>query len=224
MPRDNGRGSPADQHLISRNELLVETAKCTLALRDLGLRAGDRIVLNLPNIPAQRIWTEGAKSLDSVYTPVFGGFSEKALSDRIHDAGARIVITADGGYRNAQIVPFKSAYTDPALDNFVPVAAAHAVVAQRLSSNGTDATVAAVAAVVLAAIDDALAGEVSVLRGDVMPGAGRALADVSKRRARRIRRCRAAHGIRRSAGGHAPARGSRGRRPSHGAARSGLAS
>ena len=154
----------------------------------MGLRAGDRIVLNLPNIPAQRFWTEGAKSLDRIYTPVFGGFSETTLSDRIHDDGARIVIMADSGYRNAQIVPFKSAYTDPALDNFVPVAAAHAVVAQRLSSNGTDA---AVATAVLAAIDDALAGEVTVLCGDVMRGVGRALADVSKRRARRIRRCRA---------------------------------
>ena len=177
MSRDNGRGLPVDQHFISRNELLVETVKCALALRALGLRAGDRIALNLPNIPAQLFWTEGAKRLGIVYTPVFGGFSDKTLSDRIHDAGARIVITADGGYRNAQIVPFKSAYTDPALDNFVPVAAARAVVAQRLSSNGTDA---AVATAVLAAIDDALAGEVTVLRGDVMRGVGRALADLSR--------------------------------------------
>ena len=177
MSRDNGRGLPVDQHFISRNELLIETVKCALALRALGLRAGDRIALNLPNIPAQLFWTEGAKRLGIVYTPVFGGFSDKTLSDRIHDAGARIVITADGGYRNAQIVPFKSAYTDPALDNFVPVAAARAVVAQRLSSNGTDA---AVATAVLAAIDDALAGEVTVLRGDVMRGVGRALADLSR--------------------------------------------
>ena len=70
-------------------------------MRDLGLRAGDRIALNLPNIPAQLFWTEGAKRLGIVYTPVFGGFSDKTLSDRIHDASARIVITANGGYRNA---------------------------------------------------------------------------------------------------------------------------
>ena len=177
MSRDNGRGLPVDQHFISRKELLVETAKCALALRALGLVSGDRIALNLPNIPAQLFWTQAAKRLGIVYTPVFGGFSDKTLSDRIHDAGARIVITADGGYRNAQIVPFKSAYTDPALDNFVPVHAARAVVAQRLASTGSGA---AVATAVLAAIDEALTGEVTVLRGDVMRGVGRALAELSR--------------------------------------------
>ena len=74
---------------------------------------------------------EAAKRLGIVYTPVFGGFSDKTLSDRIHDAGARIVITADGGYRNAQIVPFKTAYTDPALDDYVPVATVRGAIAQR---------------------------------------------------------------------------------------------
>ena len=85
---------------------------------------GGRIALNLPNIPAQLFWTQAAKRLGVVSTPVFGGFSDKTLSDRIHDAGARVVITADGGWRNAQIVPFKAACTHPALDNFVPVATA----------------------------------------------------------------------------------------------------
>ncbi len=97
--------------------------------KPLGLKAGERIALNLPNIPAQLYWTEAAKRLGIVYTPVFGGFSDKTLSDRIHDAGARIVITADGGYRNAQIVPFKTAYTDPALDDYVPVATVRSAIA-----------------------------------------------------------------------------------------------
>jgi acrylyl-CoA reductase (NADPH)/3-hydroxypropionyl-CoA dehydratase/3-hydroxypropionyl-CoA synthetase len=48
-----------------------------------------------------------------VYTPVFGGFSAKTLSDRIHDAGAKLVITADGGYRNAEVVGYKGTYADP---------------------------------------------------------------------------------------------------------------
>ena len=177
MSRDNGRGLPVDQHFISRKLLLVETAKCALALRALGLRAGDRIALNLPNIPAQLYWTEAAKRLGIVYTPVFGGFSDKTLSDRIHDAGARIVITADGGYRNAQIVPFKSAYTDPALDNFVSVSAARAVVADSLARRGASA---ADATLVLAAIDEALDGEVTVVRGDVMRGVGHALRELSR--------------------------------------------
>jgi len=78
----------------------------------------------MPSIPAQIYWTEAAKRLGILYTPVFGGFSDKTLSDRIADAGARVIITADGSYRNAQLVPFKPKYTDPAIDNFVPVTTA----------------------------------------------------------------------------------------------------
>ena len=177
MSQDNGRGAPVDAHAISRKTLLLETAKCALALQALGLQAGDRIALNLPNIPAQLFWTEGAKRLGIVYTPVFGGFSDKTLSDRIHDAGARIVITADGGYRNAQIVPFKTAYTDPALDDYVPVATVHATIAQRLASldlPNTDVQQ------ILATLQDTLAGEVTVQRSDAMRGVGRALRELGR--------------------------------------------
>ena len=177
MSQDNGRGAPVDAHAISRKTLLLETAKCALALQALGLKAGDRIALNLPNIPAQVYWTEGAKRLGIVYTAVFGGFSDKTLSDRIHDAGARIVITADGGYRNAQIVPFKTAYTDPALDDYVPVATVRQAIAQRLPTMGL---AEADTHQVLAIVDDTLAGEVTVQRSDAMRGVGRALRELGR--------------------------------------------
>jgi acrylyl-CoA reductase (NADPH)/3-hydroxypropionyl-CoA dehydratase/3-hydroxypropionyl-CoA synthetase len=177
MSQDGGRGAPVDAHVITRKSLLLETAKCALALQALGLQAGDRIALNLPNIPAQLFWTEAAKRLGIVYTPVFGGFSDKTLSDRIHDAGARVVITADGGYRNAQIVPFKTAYTDPALDNYVPVATVMAAIAQRLAELGLND---ADAQQVLATVQDTLAGEVTVVRSDAMRGVGRALRELGR--------------------------------------------
>jgi acrylyl-CoA reductase (NADPH)/3-hydroxypropionyl-CoA dehydratase/3-hydroxypropionyl-CoA synthetase len=177
MSQDGGRGAPVDAHVITRKALLLETAKCALALRTLGLKAGDRIALNLPNIPAQLFWTEAAKRQGIVYTPVFGGFSDKTLSDRIHDAGARIVITADGGYRNAQIVPFKTAYTDPALDDYVPVATVRGAIAQRLGTLGLDG---ADAEQVLATVDETLAGEVTVQRSDAMRGVGRALRELGR--------------------------------------------
>lgn len=177
MSQDGGRGAPVDAHVITRKALLLETAKCALALQALGLSAGDRIALNLPNIPAQLYWTEAAKRLGIVYTPVFGGFSDKTLSDRIHDAGARVVITADGGYRNAQIVPFKTAYTDPALDDYVPVAAVREAIAQRLA---TLALPEADAQQVLATVDETLAGEVTVQRSDAMRGVGRALRELGR--------------------------------------------
>ena len=177
MSGDGGRGSPVDCYPVSRKKLLLETAKCTLALQELGLKSGDRIALNMPSIPAQIYWSEAAKRLGILYTPVFGGFSDKTLSDRIHDAGAKIVITADGGYRNAQVIPFKTAYTDPALDNYTPVAAAKAIVSERLASLDLDPDdVAAIDAAVIAT----LKGEVTVERSDVMRGVGRALADLGK--------------------------------------------
>ncbi len=177
MAAGGGRGAPVEAYAVSRRRLLVESAKCAIALRAMGLRAGDRIALNLPNIPQQLYWTEAAKRLGIVYTPVFGGFSDKTLSDRIHDAGARVVITADGGYRNAQVVPYKQAYTDPALDNFVPLAVARRVVAERLTTLPLSAEQAAR---VLATLDETLSGEVTLMRGDVMRGVGRALHELGR--------------------------------------------
>ncbi len=172
MSLDGGRGGPVDCHSISYRQLLLATARCALALRALGLRAGDRIALNMPAIPAQIFWTEAAKRLGILYTPVFGGFSDKTLSDRIADAGARVVITADGGWRTAQVVPFKTAYTDPALDNFVPVTIARAAVdaAARGLGLGEDAL-----RVIAGTVAEGLAGELTVERSDVMRAVGRAL-------------------------------------------------
>ena len=172
MSLDHGRGGPVDCYRVSRRTLLLESAKCSIALGTLGVKRGDRIALNMPNIPGQLYWTEGAKRAGVVYTPVFGGFSDKTLSDRIHDAGARVVITADGGYRNAQIVPFKTAYTDPALDDYVPLSAARSVVADTLD---TLTLTRERIDTLLAAIDDTLSGEITVQRSDVMRGVGRAL-------------------------------------------------
>ncbi|MCA0375577.1 MAG: AMP-binding protein [Gemmatimonadetes bacterium] len=170
---DGGRGGPVVAWPYTRRALLIDVARCAVALQQLGLRTGDRIALNLPNIPEQIAWTEAAKRLGIVYTPVFGGFSDKTLADRVCDAGARVVITADGGYRNAQIVPFKAAYTDPALDRYVPVpraiaAVREAAVALALGADTVERLVAEVTR--------ALAGEITVERSDVMRGVGRALA------------------------------------------------
>ncbi len=170
--RNNGRGGPVVAYPVTRRRLLVEVARCAIALRQLGLVAGDRIALNLPNIPEQVMWTEAAKRLGIVYTPVFGGFSDKTLADRVYDAGARVVITADGGYRNAQVIPFKAAYTDPALDRYIAADQALTAVATAIAPFGLAAEDAA------RLVEDAgraIAGEITVERSDVMRGVGRAL-------------------------------------------------
>ena len=175
MSSDGGRGAPVDCFSVSRRQLLLETAKCAVALQSLGLKAGDRIALNMPSIVPQIYWTEAAKRLGIVYTSVFGGFSDKTLSDRIADAGARVIVTSDGSYRNAQVAPFKTAYTDPALDNYVPVKTALAIIAE--ADLGLDAEDTAT---IRETVAEALAGEITVERSDVMRGVGQALTALGK--------------------------------------------
>jgi len=129
---DDTAGAPLVSFTVSRARLLLETVKVALVLRSLGLGKGDRLALNMPNIIEQVYYSEAAKRLGIIYTPVFGGFSAKTLSDRIADAGARVVVTADGGYRNGKVVAYKEAYTDPALDEHLdPAARVDAVVVVR---------------------------------------------------------------------------------------------
>ena len=177
MAAGDGRGGPVDSETVSRRKLLLESAKCALALKALGLEPGDRIALNMPSIPEQIYWTEGAKRLGIVYTPVFGGFSDKTLSDRIADAGARVVITADGSYRNAQMVPFKPNYTDPALDNFIAVPVAMELLDAALADDALEVADEH-AALIRDTVSEVLAGEVTVERSDVMRGVGKALAAI----------------------------------------------
>ena len=127
---NKGLGAPVHETALNRRELMLQSVLAALALKKLGLGKGDRIALNMPNCLPQIVWTEAAKRLGIIYTAVFGGFSDKTLADRIENAGARVVITADGASRNAENVPFKEAYTDPALERYIGVGAALDVVAE----------------------------------------------------------------------------------------------
>ncbi len=170
--KNDGRGGPVYETTIAFRELLLETVLRAEVLTGLGLKQGDRIAFNLPNIPDQLFYTEAAKRLGIIYTPVFGGFSAKTLSDRIADAGARVVVTADGGYRNAEVVPYKESFTDQALDNFIPLGRSLEALDEVLSSF----ELGDMAARLSGAVREALTGEITVERGDVMRELGRALA------------------------------------------------
>jgi acrylyl-CoA reductase (NADPH)/3-hydroxypropionyl-CoA dehydratase/3-hydroxypropionyl-CoA synthetase len=176
---NEGRGGPVVSLTISRKKLMLEVVKAAVVLSDLGLKCGDRIALNMPNIMEQIYYTEAAKRLGIIYTAVFGGFSDKTLSDRMHNAGAKVVITSDGGYRNAQVVDFKEAYTDPALDKFIPVETTIALVKATLeklrgsiSQEQSD--------LLLKNVEQAIAGDITVERSDVMRGVGRALEQITR--------------------------------------------
>jgi acrylyl-CoA reductase (NADPH)/3-hydroxypropionyl-CoA dehydratase/3-hydroxypropionyl-CoA synthetase len=169
--KNDGRGGPVYERDISYRRLLVETVLRAEVLSGLGLKKGDRVAFNLPNIPEQLFYTEAAKRLGIIYTPVFGGFSAKTLSDRIADAGARVVVTADGGYRNAEVVAYKEAFTDQALDNFIPRPAALATLSHVLGSFALGDAAKRLAT----SVTDALVGEITLERSDVMRELGRAL-------------------------------------------------
>ena len=89
-------------------ELRDEVARFGQALLDLGVRRGDRIAIYLPMIPEAAIAMLACARIGAPHSVVFGGFSPESLADRINDAGARILVTADGGYRRGSLVPLKA--------------------------------------------------------------------------------------------------------------------
>ncbi len=177
---NKGRGGPVVSYPITRKRLLLEVVKAAQVLRDLGLQKGDRIALNMPNIMEQIYYTEAAKRLGIIYTAVFGGFSDKTLSDRIHNAGAKVVITSDGGYRNAQIVSFKEAYTDQALDKFIPVEVALQIVRTTLDTLVASHEITPQhSELIIGQVHTAIADDITVERSDIMRGVGRALDQIN---------------------------------------------
>ncbi len=84
-------------------------------LKSLGVKKGDRVAIYLPLIPELAIAMLACARIGAVHSVVFGGFSAESLRDRINDAQASVLITADGGYRRGQIVPLKQ-IADEALD------------------------------------------------------------------------------------------------------------
>ncbi|NKE36590.1 AMP-binding protein [Natronococcus sp. JC468] len=170
--KNDGRGGPVVSEDVSRRELLVRVAEAAQVLQNLGLETGDRIALNMPNIMEQLYYTEAAKRLGIVYTPVFGGFSDKTLSDRIARLGADVLITSDGGYRNAEIVPYKERYADPALEDYLPVETVTEIVDDTLEELDLRERHAET---IRERVARAIEGEATVDRGQAMRGVGNAL-------------------------------------------------
>ena len=100
-------GEPGDTRVLTYRELHREVCKAANALAALGVRAGDFVAIYLPMIPEAVIAMLACARLGAPHTVVFGGFAAEALRDRIEDSKARVVITADGGWRRGQIVPLK---------------------------------------------------------------------------------------------------------------------
>lgn len=100
---------------ITYADLLARVSRAANALRDLGVRTGDRVAIYMPMIPEAVVAMLACARLGAAHSVVFGGFSADALADRILDADCRFVITADGGYRRGAVAPLKPA-VDEALE------------------------------------------------------------------------------------------------------------
>jgi acetyl-CoA synthetase len=108
-------GEPGDRRTVSYGQLSVEVNRCANALRMLGVRRGDRVAIYLPLIPEAAVAMLACARIGAIHSVVFGGFSPESLRDRINDARAKVLITADGGYRRGHLVPLKR-NADRALD------------------------------------------------------------------------------------------------------------
>ncbi|MGI8879412.1 MAG: acetate--CoA ligase [Jatrophihabitans sp.] len=102
-------GEPGDTRTITYSQLKDEVCKAANALIELGVQTGDRIAIYMPMIPETVVAMLACARLGAPHTVVFGGFSSTALSDRILDCDARIVITSDGGYRRGASAALKPA-------------------------------------------------------------------------------------------------------------------
>jgi acetyl-CoA synthetase len=101
-------GEPGDGRKLTYRELHREVCKFANVMRGLGVAAGDRVAIYMPMIPEAAIAMLACTRIGAPHTVVFGGFSAEALRDRINDCGAKLCITADGGWRRGKAVPLKA--------------------------------------------------------------------------------------------------------------------
>ncbi|MBA3267037.1 MAG: acetate--CoA ligase [Acidimicrobiia bacterium] len=119
-------GEPGDRRTITYAELRDEVARFANVLAGLGVTKGDRVAIYLPMIPELPVAMLACARLGAPHSVVFGGFSADSLRDRINDAEARVLVTADGGWRRGKAVPLKASADDalgdtPTIDHVVVV-------------------------------------------------------------------------------------------------------
>ena len=119
-------GEPGDRRTLTYFDLFRQVSAFANVLKSLGVRKGDRVAIYLPLIPELAIAMLACARVGAVHSVVFGGFSAESLRDRINDAKARLLITADGGYRRGQIVALKQVADEalqdtPSIENVVVV-------------------------------------------------------------------------------------------------------
>ncbi|WNG25128.1 acetate--CoA ligase [Cystobacter fuscus] len=98
-------GEPGDRRKVTYGELSRQVNQLANGLRALGVKKGDRVGIYLPMVPEAAVAMLACARVGAVHSVVFGGFSAEALLERMNDAGARVLLTADGGWRKGAVVP-----------------------------------------------------------------------------------------------------------------------
>ena len=110
-------GEPGDERTITYAQLHEEVSRFANALKRLGVEKGDRVAIYLGMVPELPVAMLACARIGAVHSVVFGGFSADALRDRINDAQAKVLVTADGGWRRGQVVPLKENADQAALES-----------------------------------------------------------------------------------------------------------
>ncbi len=100
-------GEPGDRRVLTYWDLAREVRRAANVLKHLGVRKGDRVAIYLPMVPEAAIAMLACARIGAVHSVIFGGFSAESVRDRVNDAKAKVLITADGGYRRGQVVQLK---------------------------------------------------------------------------------------------------------------------
>src|SRR5947209_834489 len=100
-------GEPGDRRVLRYQDLQREVSKFANVLKGLGVKKGDVVAVYMPMVPELAVALLACARIGAPHTVVFGGFSAEALAGRIQDCKARVLVTADGGYRRGKIVPLK---------------------------------------------------------------------------------------------------------------------
>jgi len=101
-------GEPGDRRTITYQELLDDVGRFANALRALGIRKGDRVAIYMPMILELPVALLACARIGAAHSVIFGGFSSEAIKDRVNDCQARVILTADGGWRRGKIVELKA--------------------------------------------------------------------------------------------------------------------